>query len=30
MDGQSVNIPIPAGAKRDGGEKIVRTDGIVR
>ena len=30
MDGQPVNILVPASAKRDGGEKIVRTDGIVR
>ena len=30
MDGQPVNILVPAGAKRDGDEKLLRTDGIVR
>jgi hypothetical protein len=30
VDGQQVNIPVPAGAKSDGGEKIVRADGIAR
>ena len=30
MDGQQVNIPVPAHTERDGGEKLVRTDGIVR
>ena len=30
MDGQRVNIPVPAGAKSDGVEQSLRTDGIVR
>ena len=30
MDGQQVNIPVPAGAKSDGGDELLRTDGIVR
>ena len=30
MDGQPVNILVPAGTKSDGVEKLLRTDGIVR
>jgi hypothetical protein len=30
VDGQPVNILVPAGAKRDGGDELLRTDGIVR
>ena len=30
MDGQRVNIPVPADIKSDGGAIIVRADGIAR
>ena len=30
MDGQQVNIPVPAHIESDGGVDLVRTDGIVR
>ena len=30
MDGQRVNIPVPAGTKRDGGATNMRADGIAR
>ncbi len=30
MDGQRVNIPVPADAKRDGGAMNMRADGIAR
>jgi hypothetical protein len=30
VDGQQVNIPVPAHIKSDGGVILVRTDGIVR
>ena len=30
MDGQQVNIPVPAHIKSDGGLNLVRADGIAR
>ena len=30
VDGQQVNIPVPARIESDGGEELVRADGIAR